>query len=217
MFEPKRISKREPMLLTFSSHGPHAKIIRYVGKNKRVLDVGCATGYLDKQLKRDGCYVVGIEVDREAANLANRYCDKVLVRDVEKLEELPYSAGFFDVIVMSEVLEHLKRPDLVLLKLKKYLATDGYVVASVPNVARFEIRLALLFGKFEYGSHGALSPTHLRFFTLKTAKRLFEENGYEVIKVDYTGLPSKIKMLRALPTLFAYNFIIIAKPRQDSQ
>lgn len=61
--------------------------------------------------------------------------DDVIIGDVEDMEELPYPEGFFDVIVYGDVLERDTRPDLVLVKFKKYLSSRGYVVASIPNVA----------------------------------------------------------------------------------
>jgi len=193
-----------------SPHSPHVKIVNWVGKTKRVLDIGCATGYLAEQMKKNGCYVVGVENDPDAANIAKQYCENVIIGDIEHLKKLPYPKEYFDVIVYSDILEHLRRPDLVLMRFKKYLATNGHVIASIPNTAIFSVRLKLLFGKFEYEEKGILDKTHLRFFTLKTAKSLFETSGYEVIEVDYTGPASQMKVF---PTLFALQFILIAKKR----
>jgi len=89
-----------------------------VGKNKRVLDVGCATGYLSKKFREKGCYVVGVEIDEDAGFLARQNWNDVIIGDIESIK-IPYPNDFFDVIVCADILEHLKRPDLVLLKLKK--------------------------------------------------------------------------------------------------
>lgn len=199
-----------------SPHGSHMKIVKHVGENKKVLDIGCATGYLAKRFKGNGCYVIGIEIDEEAAKIAKQYCDDVIIGDVEDMEELPYPEGFFDVIVYGDVLEHFTRPDLVLVKFKKYLSSRGYVVASIPNVAWWLIRLKLLMGKFEYKAMGILDVTHLRFFTFKTMKTLFEVAGYKVNEVDYTGLESKFGLCKIFPTLFAHQFIIVAKHADSS-
>jgi len=196
----------------FGPHDPRSKTIKYVGNDKKVLDVGCAIGFVSRKLRENGCYVVGIEIDKEIASIASKNCDKVIIADVENLTELPFPEGFFDVIFYSETLEHFKRPDLVLIRFKKYLQPNGYVVASVPNIARLENRLNLLFGKFDYPKFGIISTAHLRFFTLKTIKQLFESTGYEITNIDYTGLASKYKIARLLPTLFSYGFVIIAKP-----
>jgi 2-polyprenyl-3-methyl-5-hydroxy-6-metoxy-1,4-benzoquinol methylase len=211
MFEPRlKVPIRYPFVQ--SPHSTHAKIIELVGSGKRVLDVGCGAGYLSKELKKNGCYVVGIEIDKEAAEIAKNILDAVIVADVEEIRDIPYREGFFDVIVFADVLEHLKRPDKVLLKFKSYLSKDGYAVASIPNIANWHYRLSLLFGRFDYEESGILDKTHLRFFTLKTAKGLFESTGYKIVHVDYTGLASKNRLFRLFPTIFAYQFIIVAKP-----
>lgn len=118
----------------------------------------------------------------------------------------------------SDVLEHLKRPDLVLIAFKRYLNPGGFVIASILNIERLEFRIRHLLGRFDYGESGILSKGHLRFFTFKTAKGLFEDAGYKIISIDYTGLASKFKILKKFSTLFAYQFVVIAKPtRGDKQ
>jgi 2-polyprenyl-3-methyl-5-hydroxy-6-metoxy-1,4-benzoquinol methylase len=112
--------------------------------------------------------------------------------------------------VFSDILEHLKRPDIVLKKAKNWLKPDGYVVANVPNAVRIEYRLKILLGKFEYGRNlGQHPPTHLRFFTLKSVKQLFQESGYKIQRIEPTGLGDKLKILHGL---FSWSFIVVAKP-----
>jgi 2-polyprenyl-3-methyl-5-hydroxy-6-metoxy-1,4-benzoquinol methylase len=213
MFKPKKSVIERYGLSEFSPHGPHDKIVSMMGKGCKVLDVGCGVGKLGKYLKEKlNCYVVGIEADEEAAKAAEKFYDEVIVADVEQLRELKYPHKYFDTIIMADILEHLKRPDMLLIKLKPYLKPEGSVIASIPNIARLETRIKLLLGKFEYQETGILDKTHLRFFTLKTAKELFESTGYRVIQVDYTGLASKHRLFRSLPTLFAFQLIIVAKP-----
>ena len=210
MLSPRRsVSKRYKLDTSpFSRFWAHQKILKYVGENKKILDVGCATGYLAKEFKNNNCHVVGIELDKEAATVAEQYCDDVLFGDVEQISKLPYPDGFFDVMVYSDVLEHLKRPDLVLLRFKKYLSKSGSLIVSVPNIAYFAIRLKLLFGIFEYEEKGIFDITHLRFFTLNSIKRMLSGCGYRITKIDYTGPTAMIKIL---PRLLAVQFIIVAQ------
>jgi len=212
MFEPN-LSVSKKYQLNLNPHLAHTKIVQYVGENKRVLDVGCAAGYLAKELKKKNCYVVGIELDPETAKAATRYCDKVITGNVEMIDEIPYPEGFFDMIIYADVLEHLVRPDLVLKKFAKYLSKKGYVLASIPNIVNWYYRLKFLFGTFNYEESGIVDKTHLRFFTLKTAKELFETSDYRIIKIDYTGVASKYKILRLFPGFFAIQFIIAAQRR----
>jgi methionine biosynthesis protein MetW len=196
-----------------SPYSPNMKILNLIPPGKKVLDVGCASGYLAKRLNQKDGQVFGIEIDKKATQKARQYCQKVINADVERIEKLPFPNQFFDVIIYSDVLEHLKRPDLVLMKLKKYLSNDGFIIASIPNIARVEIRLKLFLGKFDYQESGILKKDHLRFFNLATAKKMFQEAGLRIIRIEPTGLGSRI---RIFPTLFAFQFIIVAQKETEA-
>ncbi len=87
------------------------KMLRLVGENKRVIDFGCATGYFSQLLTRKGCRVTGIEINPDAAKVAELYCEQVIVADLDFVsvtEILPIHE--FDVAVFGDVLEHLRNP-----------------------------------------------------------------------------------------------------------
>jgi len=182
-----------------------------VGENKKVLDVGCATARLAGRLRSEkGCFIVGIEKDRCAAEIARDNCDQLIVGDIETLDTIPFPENFFDIIVFGDVLEHLHFPKIVLSRLRKYLSDDGYIIASIPNVANWRVRFQLFFGRFEYTDGGLLDRNHVRFYTLKTARRLIEESGFNIVRItNYNKLILKL-LGKAWKTLFAYTFIIKA-------
>ena len=201
-----------------------SKIFDMVDTSDKVLDVGCATGYLGKKLKTDkGCYVVGIEFDAYMAEMAKLGCDQVIVKDAEELDEIPFPEGFFNVMIFADVLEHLTNPAVVLKGFSRYLAPEGYVIASLPNIANWTCRLNLMLGKFDYKEYGILDRTHLRFFTFKSLNRTVEEAGLKIIYVDITEnftlpLISRVPQLQqvwhaiaiAFKTLLAYQFVVKA-------
>ncbi|TMB68236.1 MAG: methyltransferase domain-containing protein [Chloroflexi bacterium] len=160
---------------------PHAQLIRLTGRNKEVLEVGPATGYVTKVLQQRGCRVSCIENDPQAAQIAAAFSKRMIVADVETVD---FASTFpeqrFDVITFGDVLEHLVDPLGVLIRLKEMLNRGGYIVASVPNIGHSSIRLALLKGRFEYTEKGLLDRTHLRFFTQQSLASLFHEAGYDV-------------------------------------
>lgn len=164
-------------------------MVELVGFDKRVLDVGCAGGYLGEVLIDRGCRVVGIEFDPEMAAEAKRVLDDVLVAD---LEELDMASAFgpesFDVVVFGDVLEHLRDPTRVLRQARSVLKAGGYVVVSIPNVAHGSVRLALLHGKFEYSETGLLDDTHLRWFTRDSVESLFSGAGFVMLDLERTEL-----------------------------
>jgi O-antigen biosynthesis protein len=180
-------SKYEARIDLENTNTSHSLIVEFVGRGKRVLDVGCAAGDLARVLAERSCAVTGIEIDPEAAHQAETHCERVLVGDVEELDlsELLGDEAF-DVIVFGDTLEHLKNPLRTLDRLKPFLRSEGYVVASIPNVAHGSVRLALIQGKFRYSPLGLLDNTHLRFFTRASVEQLFEDAGFLITGLKRT-------------------------------
>ena len=195
--------------------------------NQRILDVGCGTGSLAKFLgqKNNECY--GITISKEEARLAKSRMVDVIAGDIEKITGLPFPEDFFDVVIFADVLEHLKDPSHVLQLVKPYLKTGGLIIASIPNVSNITVRVNLLMGKFDYQECGILDNTHLRFFTLRTAKELISNAAYQIKEIKYTvwnmKLPERLQRLLFFceweirnrlthwwPKLFATQFVIYA-------
>jgi 2-polyprenyl-3-methyl-5-hydroxy-6-metoxy-1,4-benzoquinol methylase len=170
--------------------GTHARLLNLVGFNKRVLEVGCSSGYLSQVMQQRGCEVTGVEVDAHAAERARLFCQRVIVGDIEEMAwESVLGDERFDVITFGDVLEHLRAPEAVLKELGRYLAPDGYIVVSLPNVAHASVRLSLLLGRFEYTSLGVLDESHLRFYTRETARQLLTSSGYRIDDVFAVSEP----------------------------
>jgi len=199
----------------------HAKLLALVGDGKRVLDVGCSSGYLARPLVANGCTVIGIEFDSAAAEEARSVCDDVLVGDVETME-LPFSEGSFDVVLCGDLIEHLRDPDAFLARARPLLHADGRLVLTTPNVANWSMRLGLLAGRWRYTERGILDRTHTHLFTRKTLVETLGRAGYRVDVLDFTvPLPvfrtatterTAHAVGRLRPSLFAYQFVVAATP-----
>jgi len=170
-------------------HWPRPDLLELVPREaKRILDVGCAAGVLGEELKRrQGCEVVGIELDPVAAEEAKGRLDEVFQGDVEELElgEL----GNFDAIVCGDILEHLREPGAVLGKLRDLLNPGGALIASFPNVRHMEVVQKLVEGNWTYEPAGLLDRDHLRFYTRRSAEQLLEAAGFETTQVN--AIPSQ--------------------------
>jgi len=151
----------------------------------RLLDVGCSEGRFGAAVKSEmpGCEVWGVEPFADAAAEAARRLDKVINAGLAEAEaSLP--RGYFDVIVMNDVLEHIDYSEPALATAKRLLSPGGSLVLSLPNVRYFLNVRDLLFRKdWEYVEQGVLDRTHLRFFTQKSATRLLQDNGFEITTV----------------------------------
>jgi 2-polyprenyl-3-methyl-5-hydroxy-6-metoxy-1,4-benzoquinol methylase len=202
-------------------HGGHEKLLTLVGRAGRVLDVGCASGYLARRLRSCGATVVGVDLDEAAAEEARPFCQEVLVGDVESME-LPFEPASFDAVVCGDLIEHLRDPQRFLERVRPLLRADGRLVLTTPNVANWAMRLGLLFGRFRYGDRGILDRTHAHLFTRKTLAECLEDAGYRITAFDFTvpvpvfSSPSVERLAHAFgrirPSLFAYQFVVAAAP-----
>lgn len=216
----------------FSSHSKIISILKKEKKSLNILDVGCADGFLDKILIKYGHKVYGIEKNKEDILSAKKWCQEVMICNLDNINELKFNfkKDFFDIIIFSSVLEHLKSPSDVITKLLLFLKDKGKIIIAISNIANIYIRFNLLFGRFNYSKKGLLDETHIKFFTLKTAKKLIESANLKINKLDVTPVPlplifsstSKGKLFnfvhqinyflaKLFKTLFGYIFIIEAK------
>ena len=190
-------------------------------QGERLLDIGCGEGAFALMLKRERGYVEawGMELDDKAAKVAATKLDRVILGDVvQTLDELP--DGYFHLVCMNDVLEHLMGPEKFLIRLRAKLAPDSRIFCSVPNIRQYRFLWNLLqYQDFEYSDQGLLDRTHIRFFTRRTFLSLLNRAGYEPVSVTGFGDTKswKFKILNAL-TLWRgddmrhSHFFIQAKP-----
>lgn len=196
--------EKEGIFRYHAEQSSHLKILSRIGVGKKILEIGCSTGYLTKIMKENlNCRVTAIEIDRDAASHASKYCEKLIADDAEHVDyKQCFDGEGFDVILFGDVLEHMKYPERVLAAVKGLLAKDGYIIASIPNISHASIITELLEGKFDYSEFGLLDKTHLRFFTRESIYKLFESSGYiiDMIDVVYSPYERELKVkLQAMP------------------
>jgi methionine biosynthesis protein MetW len=214
-----------PYAALVAAHGlspAHRLVLDAVPPDARVLDVGCATGYLAAELTARGGAVVGVEADPAAARSAAAHCRRVVTGDIETGEcrEALAALAPFDAVVCADVLEHLRDPWGALRFLGTLLRPGGRAVLSVPNTGHWTARRALLRGRFPYAEHGLFDRTHLRFFTRASARDLAAAGGLRVRAERFAPAPlplqahvSALRRLegpaaRAWPELFALQVVL---------
>ena len=149
---------------------------------RRVLDLGCSTGWLAAALKARGdVEVIGIERDPAYAAEARTRCDRVIEGDVEAV---PSDLGRFDCLVAADVLEHLVDPWSALDAYAAMLDSGCRAIVSLPNVAHWTTYARLARGRWPRLPEGIHDATHLRWFTLRDAIELCEGAGLQVEHVE---------------------------------
>lgn len=154
--------------------GQKHKLLKKHSKGKRLLNVGCGTGYFLQFMQGKGWDVLGIEPDEDARNFAKEnfkltvFSPEVLSAwRTEKKEQ-------FDAVTLWHVLEHLHRPNNYLQSLRDMLTEEGLLLIAVPNYPSGD-------GK-HYGKDWAAYdvPRHLWHFAPETINRLAKGCGFAV-------------------------------------
>jgi hypothetical protein len=215
-----------------SSHRILLGLIRRHGPGGILLDLGAAGGEIGDVLRRDYDRTIGYEFDLERIGQLRGRFDQVVIADLERATRLPRGAR---TVVLADVLEHLKDPARTLGLVRESIDPAGKIFVSVPNIANITIRLGLLFGVFTYRDRGILDATHLRFYTMHTIRRELVDAGFEIESVHGSSVPIRLivgsftpevllrvgeRLLtwgtRAWKALFAYQIILVARPRSGA-
>lgn len=108
---------------------------------QKVLDDGCGDTYLLHRLALMGKDVWGVDTSHEGLvagqKECGRYLDKYLNGDPKLVQatglELPFKSSQFDLVILTEVLEHINKPETLLVNIKRVLAPSGWLILSTPN------------------------------------------------------------------------------------
>lgn len=209
-----------------SSHDLIERNLRALPPGLSLLDLGAASGELGSTVRDHFARIIGVE--KHSGFPPRPEYDVWIKADLETLGAPPEEV---DVIVAADVLEHLGEPHETLRRLVGFLRPGGRILVSVPNVANFSVRAALLAGRFPYAERGILDRSHLRFFTRASARELLTSSGWKVVSLSATAVPVELALpalgrgpwrrpVRAAallaanvwPTLFGYQFVLEAIP-----
>ena len=193
-------------------------ILKMVGSHNKVLDVGCGTGLLSLLMKNQGNDVCGIDISEVALRKAELRGIKVKLGNIDN--NLPFDDDIFDVVVCSEVIEHLFNPIEALEEIRRVLKPEGSLVLTTPNIAYILRRIALLFGKFpEEVKWARTSNTneweHIRFFTLTSLIKVLEAAGFSCIEIKGIDRFTKIPLSKVSKNVFSQGFCMKATKTRD--
>lgn len=155
--------KRSP----FSSH---AQLLRLVGPQPRsILDFSNSHEDLHERL-------------RDAGHDVSTY-------GVDEPSQADGSPRTYEIILLSEVLEHVADPARVLKQAKAHLAQGGRMLVALPNAVHWSVRAQVTLGRLEYADQGIMNREHLRFFTQASAIRMFDACGLRALSHHTTPIP----------------------------
>jgi SAM-dependent methyltransferase len=139
----------------------------------RILDVGCATGNFLNMMSHFGAWeLYGVDINAAGVQYArDRYGINACLGE---LADGRYKDGFFDVVTMWDVMEHVHDPTATLAEVHRILKPGGLFLVRVPNVATWD---AKLFGRFWAGYD---APRHLYIYSPPTLTRFLDNAGFHI-------------------------------------
>ena len=143
----------------------------------RLLDIGCSTGlFMDKLRQTKTWEVWGVEPSEHAVKIAQeRYQLNVFHGD---LFQADFPDGFYDVITMWDVLEHLPDPSGALDEIARITKPKSYLILRVPNRDSLDAKL------FARNWAGLDMPRHFYVFSRRNLAVLLDKHGYEITQIS---------------------------------
>ena len=212
-----------------NSDTAQAAVMRFVGRNRKVIDLGAGPGSLSRPLiDVNACDVSAVEINGECVEILRGFCKDVWQRDLNNNDwnqDIP--SAIYDAVVLADVLEHLYDPWKFLECAKVLLNDTGVIVISLPHAAHASILACLINNNFRYSDWGLLDRTHIRFFGMKNIQALIEGAGLVITGFNlilqhpqntefsdiWSALSSSIRAkLQALEYSNVYQVVLRAEP-----
>ena len=155
------------------------KMLKKIDRKSKILDAGCGYGIYSIILADKGHNMNAIDIERKRINSINSMLNeypKIKSRinlELGSLTSLPYKNEEFDVVLCSEVLEHIKQDEKAFSEISRVLKNKGFLILSVPTYTKNNIK--------EYKKFGHMKPG----YSLKDIEKLATKNGLRVEEKHY--------------------------------
>jgi 2-polyprenyl-3-methyl-5-hydroxy-6-metoxy-1,4-benzoquinol methylase len=156
-------------------------------KANRLLEIGFGSGVMLRAAARAGWEAEGVEISRTATEHVRAEGFKVFCGD---LVEAKYEGGYFDVVMASELLEHVEDPGKVVTEIARILRPGGLLWATTPNIGGLSARMLGI-------NWTVVSPDHLHLFSRKGISQLLHRAGFRRVRLDTQGV-NPFELWRAL-------------------
>jgi 2-polyprenyl-3-methyl-5-hydroxy-6-metoxy-1,4-benzoquinol methylase len=159
-----------------------------MGKRLRIVDLGCGNGYFANLLAERGHDVVALDNSEDGIRIAGEAYPKVTFHCISVYDDLVGKIGSgFDVVVASEVIEHLFDPRAFLENARTLLASDGQLILTTPYHGYLKNCVMALTGKMDNHFTVNWECGHIKFFSTKTLAYVVTEKGFKNIRFSFAG------------------------------
>lgn len=161
-------------------------------RQSRILDIGSGNGFLCSQLSQLGYEnIMGIEPDQRGFEISKINYPHIkfhnLGADAEPSDLIDSNKGLFDIVISTEVIEHVYSPAQIPALAAKVLQVDGYLIISTPYHGYVKNLALAIANKWDFHHHPLVDGGHIKFWSINTLSRLLQTNGFEVIAFHGVG------------------------------
>ncbi|MFN5513364.1 MAG: class I SAM-dependent methyltransferase [Cyanobacteriota bacterium] len=176
------------------AHGFYAPVLlsllpqRDSNNNLKLLDLGCGNGSLTNLFSQKGFEVVGIEESASGIEQARRSFPHIDFLQLSLYSPPPQELlSYFDIVVSSDVVEHLFYPRELPRFARQCLKSEGELIVTTPYHGYWKnLALALLNAMDRH--HTALwDGGHIKFFSVATLSQLLQEEGFTNLNFKFAG------------------------------
>jgi 2-polyprenyl-3-methyl-5-hydroxy-6-metoxy-1,4-benzoquinol methylase len=166
------------------------KIIKSKKNTGKVLDIGCGNGNLCSMIEKLGFTVIGIDGDSDGIKIAqdnykNCIFEKLIIG--ENSNEFSSRHGKFDIIISTEVIEHLYAPHHLLLLADELLANDGLLIITTPYHGYLKNLIISVFNLWDKHFTPLWHGGHIKFWSYRTISNLLNDNGFYITEFHGVG------------------------------
>lgn len=143
-----------------------------------ILDVGCASGWFLSRIKKKfpKAKCVGIDLYRDAIQFGKKKYPKITFK-VADAHKIPYKSKTFDLVICTEVLEHIKDPEAALKEIKRILKKNGSAIIELDSGS---VLFSIVWYLWRMSRGNVWSHAHLHSFTVKKLERMLTKTGFEI-------------------------------------
>lgn len=155
----------------------------------RICDLGCGNGYITGRLAALGYEITGIDASETGLQIARQnYPTATFIKSfIDKAIDRIPGAGTFDLVISSDVVEHLYCPSDILLAARSLLRPNGQLLLGTPYHGYLKNLALALTGKLDSHFTVLQDGGHIKFFSVKTLSELVSRHGFSDLKFSYYG------------------------------
>ena len=167
----------------------HEIILKFAGNSSAVLDIGCGSSKIILDLKD----AVGMDILLRKLRFLKPNHDKLVQGSTFAL---PFKNESFEVVINSEVIEHVPQDPAIMNEMRRVLRAEGVLILGTPDYSRWSwVVLEWMYGKVLGGGY---ADEHITHYTRQSLEELIEANGFEVLDCKYVGFSEMIFKARKL-------------------